>query len=359
MPNPKSSLIWALVFTFCLLSSCSNETPSSSENAPAPVWEAEPYIAANSEPFPVAEARSIPRPLQPGDRFPLRKIVVEELIQPTFSGPTTQIAARHEQDLTISVTDRIGERTKLAVAIDRVQFSQRVGEETVTYDSLSPRELVAEEITPFDLFANDGFSFWVDAENRIVAVDSFQEFLARHEQSNLSSEIQTVSFETDMAPQTQQLAAAIWRMTGMQPLPPAVQAGDQWQRSEELRRPVPLVLHNRYTVTSADAKSIVLEIQGEISPSAVPIVTDDESEVVVSVTGGQTVGRCTLAVNSGIPEQVQIEHTIDMQVRLAETVSFSQIKKITTTIQMIEPPAIPSGNGHPPQSNVSPSSGTR
>ena len=313
-----------------LLWSCSSETSSVGENETAPVWEIEQSEDPN--PAPIVERAPAPRQLQPGDRFPLKKTVVEELVQDSLSGPKSQIKTRLEQLFTISVTDRIGERTKLAVTFDRIQYTQQVGDEITTYDSLTPPADIPEELLPHHLLANDGFSFWIGSDLQVVSADSFQEFLARRAQSVTASQIQTARFESTPVADQADLATAISQFIGMQPIAPTVHTGDQWQRIESLDRPVLLSVNNRYTVQSVNAQSVEVAVLGSIAPFAVPVVGDEQSDVRVVVTGGEVVGSYTLLANSGIPQQSHVEELIQMRVQMSNALEFNQIKRTTTNI---------------------------
>lgn len=145
------------------------------------------------------ELRAAPEPpkqklelnLKPGDRFPLMKTVEHTLRQPAPEGWTI---SRSNLEMLLSVTvneihepaggkqpaDARAGQKKLQVQYHRVRFSQELpGRKKVDYDSdapLLPIPLVAQG---YHGLKDNGFEFWLSAENQILEIVGFDQFLER------------------------------------------------------------------------------------------------------------------------------------------------------------------------------------
>jgi hypothetical protein len=130
---------------------------------------------SESQPLPEGSLRFT---LQKGDHFPLRKHVTQTLVQ---NLPGGEVTSRSDLKLMFAITVD-GEdkgRRQLGVRYQRVQYSLELPGQRTKYDSKSPPEFVPDSLQMYHGLANNGFDFWIGADNRIVHLDGFQDFLKR------------------------------------------------------------------------------------------------------------------------------------------------------------------------------------
>ena len=138
-----------------------------------------PPIPTYPQAPPIERARLRLR-LNVGDRFPLRKVVEQELIQ-TFPGEPGRAPessrSRLDMLLAITVEDAGNEGARLAVRYDRIRYHRDVGRTSVDYDSAQPPIALPLELAAYQGMVGNGFSFWIGADNRIAGVEGFAAFV--------------------------------------------------------------------------------------------------------------------------------------------------------------------------------------
>ncbi len=271
--------------------------------------------------------------LKSGDRFPLRKIVEQELIQDSITGSGNRIKTRLELLFAISILDKVGDRTKLSVRYERVKYSHRIGEETLMYDSTRPPQVVPVALRAYHDMVGDGFTFWIGAENQFVAVDNFTEFLDRCLRNIPESQRDNVLLGIEAGSGESGIANFIDNSIGLLPYSGEYHLGDTWERPGHIGRPVPMHVSNTYTLKQVDKDLATIDIRGKITPSTTMTAVDEKTGVRVTVTGGETKGTCTIFRESGLPQRSQVEQNINMTVMMTGALQFKQRKHVTTTIE--------------------------
>ena len=114
--------------------------------------------------------------LKVGDRFPLLKTIEQTLVQESSVGPVT---SRSNLTLMFAITvdDEDVGRRKLGVRYQRVKYRQEILGEVVEYDSQTNPDYVPDRLQVYHGLAGNSFSFWIGADNRIIEVIAFDEFL--------------------------------------------------------------------------------------------------------------------------------------------------------------------------------------
>lgn len=268
--------------------------------------------------------------LNPGDRFPLTKVVDVELAQASLSGQPEISRRRLELTLMIEVADRRADRTQLRVKYDRVKYSREVAGEKLDYDSRTPPAEVPFAVRMYHDMVRDGFSFWINQENQIVEADDFKAFLTRCLRNIPEEKRQQALFEaegngengiTDFIDNSIALLPFGYR-----------KAGDTWDKTRNVARPIPMVIRNTYRLEELNDETAIISITGKVGASTTTGESLVSNDFRVTVTGGQTNGECTVFRDTGLPRSSRVETLVDMLVQ-AQSIEFRQQQKTVTTIE--------------------------
>ncbi len=268
--------------------------------------------------------------LNPGDRFPLTKVVDVELAQALAQGTPEISRRRLELMLMIEVADRRDDRTQLRVRYERVKYAREVAGDRLEYDSRNPPAEVPFAVRMYHDMVRDGFSFWLNNENQIVESQDFQAFLNRclrnipeekRQQALLEAEGNGENGITDFVDNSIALLPFGYR-----------KAGDSWDKTRNVSRPVPMVVRNTYRLEELTNDTAIISITGKVGSSTTTGESLTSSDFRVTVTGGQTNGECTVFRDTGLPRSSRVETLVDMLVQ-APSVEFRQQQKTVTTIE--------------------------
>lgn len=339
------------------------ETPADETDAPAasPVAMQADSMMPGAPPVPTAPPQSRARlelKLFPGDRFPLRKVVSQELTQAGLNGSPQVSRSQLELMLAITVKEVTADRTHLGITYDRVRFSQEIGEDRITYDSANPPQQIPPILQAYHGMVRDGFSFWIGQDNRIVEVVGFQEFLERCLANVPADRRQQVLLAMEAGTGEKGISDFIDNTIGLLPYNTETSPGDTWRRPRRISRPIPMELNTSYTLTNLDDQFAVVQIEGTIAPSTtLGQGADTNPNVRITVLGGSSTGQCTLFRDTGLPRESRVTRTVDMKVTMANGIEFDQHKRTETVIE-----AYPGGQrqnatmiGRAPSSPVAPS----
>ncbi|QDT54526.1 hypothetical protein Pan44_25590 [Caulifigura coniformis] len=268
--------------------------------------------------------------LNPGDRFPLTKVVDVELAQASLNGPPEISRRRLELMLMIEVADRRSDRTQLRVKYERVKYSREVAGEKLEYDSRTPPAEVPFAVRMYHDMVRDGFAFWLNQENQIVEAEDFKAFLNRclrnipeekRQQALLEAEGNGENGITDFIDNSIALLPFGYRKTG-----------DSWDKTRNVSRPIPMVIRNTYRLEELNDETAIISITGKVGASTTTGESPISNDFRVTVTGGQSMGECTVFRDTGLPRSSRVETLVDMLVQ-AQSVEFRQQQRTVTTIE--------------------------
>jgi len=335
------SLLMSLSFLLGCGKSADEPTDWVVDEQPVTPVEPEPIFADVSE-------ATLSLKLQPGDHFPLRKVVEQELVQSSPSGQPTVARSRLELMFAISVLAVEEGRTKLRLRYDRVNYQHNVADEHVEYDSERPPFSLPMAVRPYHDMVGDGFAFWLGTNNQIVEVDGFAEFIERC-LANVNPEqrpqvILGIEAGTDGE---SGIANIVDNSIGLLPPMKKQTQGDSWERMQPVQRPVPMMINNTFTLKELTQDYAVIDIRGAITPSTSMSAVEAGNGVRITVTGGETGGSSVIFRETGLPKESTVVRKIDMNVMLTGGIQFQQTKKVTTTIEAFpvssNPPTIIGG----------------
>ncbi|WP_437206107.1 DUF6263 family protein [Planctomicrobium sp. SH664] len=309
-----------------------------SDDTPTPGGTNSEILFANDAPVSLGLA------LKPGDQFPLRKVVEQELQQDTVQGTPQTNRSRLELMFAITVLEQREGRTKLGVRYSRVRYSHDVAGEHVEYDSTRPTAELPLSVLAYHDMVNDGFAFWLGPDNQILEVDGLTEFLNRCLARVPEDQRQNVVLGMEAGSGETGIANFVDNSIGLLPCGTQSRPGDSWDRQQHVSRPIPMHINNRYTLKELSNNLAVIDIRGAITPSTTVNMLDDGNGVRVLVNGGETLGSCSIYRDTGLPKESRVDRTIDMTVVLSSAISFRQRKRIMTSIESFPANNMAGGN---------------
>ncbi|MCA9023897.1 MAG: hypothetical protein KDA86_01670 [Planctomycetaceae bacterium] len=283
---------------------------------------------------PALDRAALQLSLQPGDRFPMRKLVEQELKQASLNGVPQISRSRLELLLAIAVEDVQPDHTQMKVIYDRVRYSHEVAGELVEYDSTSPPNNIPTAVMAYHGMVGDGFSFVLGRDNQIASVIGFREFLERCLQHVPSEQRQRVMLDIEAGTGEKGIADFVDNSIGLLPADVEKVLGDTWKMDRHIGKPVPMQIQTIYTLKELSDGFAVVSIAGEITPSTSLGQSANTSENVrITVKGGHSHGQCTIFLDSGLPKESRVERTVDMTVQMAGGLEFEQQKNTVTTVE--------------------------
>lgn len=283
--------------------------------------------------------------LKVGDRFPLIKTVEQKLRQLSATGGRP-IESSSTLTMTLAVTvEAIDQGVKtLGVRYQRVRYEHDIGGEQVRYDSALLPKSIPEAAWVYHGLVDNGFSFELGADNRIVRVHDFEAFLkrcVRHAPANQQQELLTHLVATQ---EDEGIANFVDDSIGLLPYNVDdlnnggnVKLGATWRKTRELRRPLPLTIDTAYRLANINDQYATLELFGQIMPARIQhashAVQPAGATEKMTLRGGHCFGTCTIDRDSGLPIQSHVTRLMDLTLELPTGAVFEQKKEIITTIR--------------------------
>ena len=286
--------------------------------------------------------------LNPGDRFPLRKVVEQELKQSSLDGQPQISRSRLEMMLAITVDDVHDGRTLMRVKYDRVRYSHEVAGELLEYDSTAPPVKIPAPVLAYHGMVNDGFAFWIGADNQIAELVGFREFVERCLSHTSPQGRQQALRDIEASAGEKGIADFVDNTIGLLPYDVEKVLGDSWEKTRRISRPIPMQIDTTYTLAGFNDETAEVMVGGTITPSTT-LAGDGQvdANVRITVTGGRSSGRCVLYRESGLPKESRVERIVDMTVQMAGGVQFDQQKRTTTTVESFPLQTMAAGDGAP------------
>ncbi|MCA9052351.1 MAG: hypothetical protein KDA75_00875 [Planctomycetaceae bacterium] len=273
--------------------------------------------------------------LRAGDRFPLRKVIEKEVVQEAPGSAPQVHRLRIELTLGMTVDEVRDGKTRFRVKYDRVKYVHHLPDEVIEYDSAAPPANLPLSIRAWHTMVGDGFAFWVGRDNQIADVEGFEDFLKRCLSSIPPDRRDEVLMSIESSSGENGVADFVDNAIGLLPYGEIKSAGQSWERTRHIGRPVPMVLDNTYTLKELNDQRAVVQINGKITPSTTLMDTprEDMKKVRMTVRSGDTWGECTLFRDTGLPERSRVEHQILMTVHMTGGREFEQRVRGATTIE--------------------------
>lgn len=283
--------------------------------------------------------------LKVGDRFPLIKTVEQRLRQQSPSGgPPIVSSSKLEMTLAITVEGIDHGVKTLGVRYQRVRYEHDIAGEKVSYDSALFPKTVPDAAQVYHGLLDNGFSFELGADNRIVQVHDFESFLkrcVRHAPASQQKELLTRLVATQ---EDEGIANFVDDSVGMLPYNiddlnagGDVKVGTSWRKNREIVRPFPMSIDTAYRLANINERYATLELFGKIQPARIQHASNTIQHAgateKMTLRGGHSFGTCTIDRESGLPIQSHVSRTMNLTLELPTGVKFDQTKDIVTTIR--------------------------
>jgi hypothetical protein len=324
-------------------------TAATSEAADDPAATPRPVRTDQSPSFARSARTSGAAQLQPGDQFPLRKVVEQELTQPSLNGDPQISRSRMELLLTITLADVRDGHTLMQVHYDRVHYSHDVAGERVEYDSAQPSQNIPSAVLAYHGMVGDGFAFWLGPDNQIAQVVGFREFVDRCMTHVPVQQRQQALLAVEASAGQQGVADFVDSTIGLLPREGEQLSAGRWADTQHITQPVPMQINTVYTLTDMNDSTAEVMIGGTIVSSTALGASDPQNsrQVQITVNGGSTTGHCTIDRHSGLPRQSQLERVVDMTVQMDGGIEFAQQKRTLTTVEALPQQRLAAHEGRP------------
>jgi len=280
--------------------------------------------------------------LQPGAKFPLQKTVEQSLAQQTKDGKVVS-KSRLFTRFAITVDGEEHGKRRLSVRYDRVRYSHDLLGDKIEYDSANAGEQVPDAALLYHGMVNNGFSFWLSDDNRVLDVEGMPEFLQRCARFVPAQRRQQAMQQALTNSEDESFANFLDDSIGLlrfnKEAPgreSLIKEGDEWKRNRKLTSPVPMALDTTYKLVELGDRTAKIDVFGTIVPTRVASLSTasqprTESELLLK--DGHTAGVCTIDRESGLPIYSRVERNLALRVRMPNAGDFDQHKRVVTTIE--------------------------
>jgi hypothetical protein len=268
--------------------------------------------------------------LEVGQRFPLTKTVEQRITQSLPSGPMVS-HSRLDLQLSLVVEEVQAARRRLSVRYHRVRYVQEVGGQIIEYHSDRPVTDIPPAALPYAGLKDNGFSFWIGADNQVQELIGFADFLRRClHHVPLDQQPAVLRHLQDLGA-TDGLASFVDDSIG---LLPGRGNGGEWRVGStwELPRRAAdgsAAATTRCLLKDLNERTAEISLLGSIGPSS---YVDDVNGIQLTVLRGQTPGTCTVDRLTGMPTRSRVERTLDMTAQLADGSIIPQRKEMVSTV---------------------------
>ena len=278
--------------------------------------------------------------LKRGDRFPLTKRVEQRLTQVDGQGKSVYWSLT-EMLLSLSVEEIRDGNKLLSVRYHRVRYGHDMAGKKVEYSSDSPQQAIPPEALAYAGLHENGFSFWIGPDNRVVELVGFAGFLQRCVRDVPPQQRQSVLAQLEGTHSEKDLANFVDDGIGLLPYSNnprhpavAVKEGSAWDLKPRMSEgPIPMQDNTRCVLIDLTDSTAEISLIGKIASDNAPVVVrDGNREMRVFVKGGHCSGTCKIDRRTGLPTSSQIKRYLEMTVQMADGTEIQQQKETLTTI---------------------------
>jgi hypothetical protein len=286
-----------------------------------------------------------------GDRFPLSKIIENRLTQSDNEG--SHISSSRAEIMMSLVIDNIlaDGRKQITVRYHQIRYEQEIQGNRIAYSSDQPPELAPKEALLYSGLVNNGFSFWIGSNNKVIELIGFNDFLQRCLRNVPAQHMAATQRQLESTSGEGSIANFIDDSIGMIPYDSnlkhpdiSLQPGAVWEpEPQTCETPIPMVTNHRCILKELAPNSAELLLTGRISGSANPMVIHNpDGDFKVLIKGGHSTGTCRIDRKSGFPTDSRIQRSVEFVMELPDGERIHQIKETLTTLAaLVEAPPRP------------------
>tara|TARA_R110002095_G_scaffold120882_2_gene105225 strand:+ start:2464 stop:3606 length:1143 start_codon:yes stop_codon:yes gene_type:complete len=315
------------------------------QNEPAepfvPEQSLDPIIEAQNASLSQEKVEVLELNLSVNQRFPMIKTVEQTLSQASAVG-ISHSRSKLELILALTVEEiQADGRKRFKVRYTGVKYSHDIAGERVEYDSNRANGPAPPEVQAYQRLVNNGFSFWIGADNKIDELVGFDDFLERCLQNTSTDQRETVLAKISESSGDDGIANFIDDSIGLLPYNidenhkgGAIRVGETWVKTRRLTQPIPMVLKTEYTLRELNDKIASINIAGDIAASKINSPMNQKgNSVQLHIRGGKSFGTCLIDRKTGLPLESKIDRFLETTVKLTNGKEFEQQKHIITTIK--------------------------
>lgn len=278
--------------------------------------------------------------LEVGTRFPLAKRVEQRLTQ-TENNSTSVYRSLTEMLMSLSVEEIRDGHKLLTVRYHRVRYGHDFAGKKVEYSSDTPQQPVPPEALAYAGLHENGFSFWIGPDNRVVELVGFAEFLQRCVKNVPPQHRPAVMAQLEGTHSEKDLANFVDEGIGLLPYSNdprhpavAVRVGSTWDLKPRLSDgPIPMQINTRCILKDLTDTTAEISLLGKIAGDRAPVVVrDGNREMRVFVRGGICSGTCKIDRRTGLPTNSLVNRDLQMVVQLSDGTEIHQRKETLTSI---------------------------
>jgi hypothetical protein len=304
--------------------------------------------------------------LKVGTRFPLFKTVEQRLRQLSPNGGRPIDSSSHLTMKLFVTVEAIEQGVKrLGVRYQQVRYEHDIAGEKVSYDSALFPKTIPDAAWIYHGLVDNGFSFELGADNRIVQVFDFDAFLKRCVRYAPASQQQELLTRLVATQEDEGIANFIDDSVGILPYnvddlnaDATVKAGASWRKNRQIMRPIPMIIDTAYRLGDINDRYATLELFGHIVPAQIQqassVVQHAEASEKMTLRNGHCFGTCTIDRESGLPIQSDVTRRMDLTLELPTGAKFDQFKVIVTTIRTFPEQGSPASAAREVSPNRSP-----
>ncbi len=280
--------------------------------------------------------------LKVDDRFPLSKTVEQRLTQTDSNGINVS-TSQTEMMLSLVVDEVLPDgRKRMTVHYHRVNYMQDIRGRKVSYSSDRPGEPIPPEALLYAGLANNGFSFWVGPNNKVMEVVGFNDFLRRCLRSVPSHHVAAVQQQLEATKGEDGIANFIDDSIGLLPYSNdpehpgvAVKEGTRWElEPRRTEAPIPMLVTTECMLKELTASSAEILLTGRINGPPEPVLMRGAGgNMKVLVRGGYCTGTCRVDRKTGLPTQSQLHRELELAMELPDGQTVRQNKVTVSTIK--------------------------
>ena len=282
--------------------------------------------------------------LKIGDRFPLSKTVERRLTQIDKEG-THVSSSRAEFMITLVIDNILADgRKQISAHYQRIRYEQDIQGNRIVYSSDQPQDQVPQDALLYSGLVNNGFSFWIGSDNKVIDVSEFNEFLQRclrnvpaQYQAALQRQLESTKGEGYIASFIDDSIGLIPYDSNLTHPDIALKPGTVWELAPQMcETPIPMTTNTRCVLKELSTDSAEVLLTGRISGSPNSItIQNSEADIKVLVKGGHSTGSCRIDRKTGFPTDSRIQRSVELVVELPDGQKIQQIKESRSTVAAI------------------------
>ena len=286
--------------------------------------------------------------LKIGDRFPFSKTVENRLIQTDREGVHVS-ASRAEIAMSLAIDNVLEDgRKQISARYHRISYEQNIRGNRIVYSSDQPVEHVPHEAILYSGLVNNGFSFWIGPNNKVIDVVDFNDFLQRclrnvppQYHGILQRQLESTKGEGYISTFIDDSIGLIPHESNSSQSDITFETGAVWElEPQTCETPIPMMTNTRCFLKERSTNTDEVLLTGRISGSPNPFtIQNPDGDLKVLVKGGHSSGVCRFDRRTGFPTDSRIQRSVEFVMDLPDGQSILQTKETLSTFStMVDDP---------------------